>query len=76
MIERLQFLAAPTSIWLERRGDAAFFMKEYKTLKSTTRKAWVKRELTKFYMESFQILITFYVIMMKRGSIEKKYTEA
>jgi len=33
MIERLKFLAAPTSIWLERRGDAAFFMKEYKTTK-------------------------------------------
>jgi len=34
MIERLQFLAAPTSIWLERRGDAAFFMKDYNLAKN------------------------------------------
>jgi len=33
MIERLQLLAAPTSIWLERRGDAAFYMKDYNAAK-------------------------------------------
>ena len=33
MIERLELLAAPTSIWLERRGDAAFYMKDYNAAK-------------------------------------------
>ncbi len=31
MIRRLALLAAPVSIWLERRGDAAFYMRDYNT---------------------------------------------
>ncbi|HSE84469.1 MAG TPA: tetratricopeptide repeat protein [Thermodesulfobacteriota bacterium] len=29
MVERLEFLAAPTSKWLERAGDAALFLEKY-----------------------------------------------
>ena len=47
MIERLQFLAAPTSIWLERRGDAAFFMKEYKTAKIYYEKSLGEKKINK-----------------------------
>jgi hypothetical protein len=33
MIERLQLLSAPTSIWLQRRGDVAFYLKDYNSAK-------------------------------------------
>jgi hypothetical protein len=30
MIERLAWLAAPQSVWLERAGDAALFLEDYR----------------------------------------------
>jgi hypothetical protein len=30
MVERLAWLAAPQSVWLERAGDAALFLEDYR----------------------------------------------
>lgn len=44
MIERLELLAVPTSIWLERRGDAAFYMKDYNTAEKFYTKSLSEKE--------------------------------